>query len=93
MNPKAMLVELERVAAAVDVKVSVESIATSVMRGGLCRVKGQYRVILDKRLAPEERVTTLAESLARFDWAKVEDIPEAVHSLLQYYSHRLLAAS
>ena len=88
MKPKDMLVELEAVAQSVDVKVSYESIASSVMRGGLCKVNGQYRVIIDKRLTPEERVNTLAESLARFDWSKLESTPKAVYSLLHYYAVR-----
>lgn len=88
MKPKDMLTELETVAQSVDVKVSYESIASSVMRGGLCKVKGQYRVIIDKRMAPEERVNTLAESLARFDWNKLAAMPKPVHSLLHYYALR-----
>jgi hypothetical protein len=72
----------------VEVKVSYESIASSVLRGGLCKVKGQFRVIIDKRLTPEERANTLAESLARFDWNKVEAMPKEVHSLLHYYAVR-----
>ena len=88
MKPKDMLTELEAVAQSVDVKVSYESIASSVMRGGLCKVKGQYRVIIDKRLAPEERANTLAESLARFEWDKRDSTPKAVLSLLNYYAAR-----
>lgn len=89
MKPKDMLTELEAAAQALDVKVSYESIASSIMRGGLCRVKGEYRVIIDKRLTPEERVTTLAESLARFDWASIESMQAAAQSLLRYYARRL----
>ncbi len=88
MKPKDMLVELEAVAQSVNVKVSYESIASSMMRGGLCKVKGQYRVIIDKRLNAEERMNTLAESLARFDWASVDGTCKAVRSLLHYYAAR-----
>lgn len=88
MKPKDMLTELEAVAQCVEVKVSYESIASSVLRGGLCKVKGQFRVIIDKRLTAEERANTLAESLARFDWNKVESMPKPVHSLLHYYAVR-----
>ncbi len=88
MKPKDMLTELEAVAQCVEVKVSYESIASSVLRGGLCKVKGQFRVIIDKRLAPDERVTTLAESLARFDWNKMDTMPKEVRSLLHYYAVR-----
>ena len=88
MKPKDMLNELESAASSLGVKVSYESIASSVMRGGLCKVKGQYRVILDKRLTPEERVNTLAESLARFEWAGLTSLAKAARSLLRYYAVR-----
>lgn len=88
MKPKEMLAELESAAQSIDVKVSYESIASSVMRGGLCKVKGQYRVIIDKRLTPEERANTLAESLARFDFSKLENIAKGAKSLLDYYAAR-----
>jgi hypothetical protein len=88
MKPKDMLAELETVAQSLDVKVSYESIASTVLRGGLCKVKGQYRVIVDKRLTPEERVNTVAESLARFDWNSVETMAKEVRSLLHYYAAR-----
>ncbi len=83
-----MLAELETAAQSVDVKVSYESIASTVMRGGLCKVKGQYRVIIDKRLTSEERANTLAESLARFDLSGLETIAKAAQSLLNYYAQR-----
>lgn len=88
MKPKDMLAELEGAARSLGVKVSYESIASSVMRGGLCKVKGQYRVIIDKRLTSEERVNTLAESLARFDWARLESTAKPTRSLLSYYAAR-----
>ena len=88
MKPKDMLAELESAALAIDVKVSYESIASSLMRGGLCKVKGQYRVIIDKRLNPEERANTLAESLARFDFSAVEVMAQESRALLDYYAAR-----
>lgn len=88
MKPKELLTELESAASAIDVKVSYESIASTVMRGGLCKVKGQYRVIIDKRLNAEERANTLAESLARFDTTGVENIGKEARSLLDYYVSR-----
>ena len=88
MKPKDVLAELESAAQSLDVKVSYEAIATSVMRGGLCKVKGQYRIIIDKRLTPEERVNTVAESLARFQWEKLPSMAKEVRSLLHYYTVR-----
>jgi len=54
------------------------------MRGGLCRVKGSYRVIIDKRASDEERVATLAGALATFDTTELE-LPPQVRDLLRMY--------
>jgi hypothetical protein len=60
-----MLEELETVAARLAVKVSYEALAASVGSGGLCRVKGEYRVIIDKRAQTGERIAALAQALGR----------------------------
>ena len=93
MKPKETLAELERAAQHLDVKVSYESIASSLMRGGLCKVKGKYRIIIDKRLTAEERANTLAESLCRFDWQAIKDLAKAASSLLNYYTERRAVAA
>ena len=72
MKADVLLERLEAAAEQLGVKVSYEQIATSVGatalgKGGLCRVKGQFRVIIDKRATASERVTTLATALARFE--------------------------
>jgi len=87
MKPEAMLKELEDAADKLAVKVSYESLAASVRLGGLCRVKGQYRVIIDKRATPEERATTLAEALSRLDTGTLE-MSSPVRQLLDYYAVR-----
>jgi len=60
-----LLSELSQVASELGVKVSFESLSASVGLGGLCRVKGQHRIIVDKRAGTDERIATVAESLAR----------------------------
>jgi hypothetical protein len=74
MKADVLLERLEAAAEQLGVKVSYEQIATSVGatalglgKGGLCRVKGQFRVIIDKRASASERVTTLAHALSRFE--------------------------
>lgn len=64
MKPDVTLSKLEDAATQLGVKVSYEVLGASVGHGGLCRVKGEFRVIIDKRASTEERVTTLAGSLA-----------------------------
>ncbi len=65
MKPEVVLELLESAAEKLKVRVSYEPLQTSVVHGGLCRVKGDYRIIVDKRASAEERVTTLATALAQ----------------------------
>jgi hypothetical protein len=84
MKPEAMLELLEAVAAQLTIKVSYEPLQASVGHGGLCRVKGQYRVIIDKRAVSDERVTTLANALAGFDVDALQ-MPRPVRALLKLH--------
>ena len=65
MKPEVLLELLESAAEQLKIRVSYEPLQTSVVPGGLCRVKGEYRVIVDKRASAEERVSTLAGAIAR----------------------------
>ena len=65
MKPEVVLELLEATAEQLKVRVSYEPLQTSVVHGGLCRVKGEYRIIVDKRASAEERVTTLATALVQ----------------------------
>ena len=67
MKPDVMLQKLEDAATQLRVKVSYEVLGSAIGHGGLCRVKGEYRVIIDKRASTEERCVTLASALARVD--------------------------
>jgi len=87
MTPDAMLKELEDACASLSVQVSYESLAASVGLGGLCRVKGRYRVIIDKRATPQERAATLADSISRLDTSSLELSPK-VRELVDYYALR-----
>ena len=76
-----MLELLETVAARLGVKVSYEAMQAG-SSGGLCRVKGEYRLIVDKKAPLSERVATMAHSLAPLDWAAL-DLPPRVQSRLR----------
>ena len=88
MKPEVMLELLEDAAAQLGIKVSYEPLQTSGiqtgLRGGLCRVKGEYRVIIDKRATDEERVATLASAVASFDTTELVLAPK-VRDLLRTY--------
>jgi hypothetical protein len=72
---------LEELAQKKGIKVSYETLDGSGS-GGLCKVKGQYRVIVDKRATTGERVTVLAQSLSTFELDDVFLAPE-VRDLIQ----------
>jgi hypothetical protein len=84
MKSEVMLELLEAAAEQLDVKVSYEPLTAAVGMGGLCRVKGQYRVIIDKRATASERVATLASALSAFDTAELE-LPDAVREVLRFH--------
>lgn len=66
MKIQDTLAELESVAGKKNIKVSYENIGGELGAGGLCKVKGEHRVIVDKRATDGEKVTVLAQALARF---------------------------
>jgi hypothetical protein len=74
MKPEVLLELLESAAERLTVRVSYEPLQTSVVHGGLCRVKGEYRIIIDKRASAEERVTTLATALAQVAKLTKQDV-------------------
>ncbi|MDC0719493.1 hypothetical protein [Nannocystis bainbridge] len=60
--------ELEQLAGNLGVRVCYESMTgLSQGGGGLCKVRGEWRVIMDKRLKPAERLEVLANGLKSFD--------------------------
>jgi hypothetical protein len=88
MKPEVMLELLESAADQLGIKVSYESLQLSGiqtgMRGGLCKVKGAFRVIIDKRATSEEKMITLATALAGFDTSELE-LPQKVRDVLRTY--------
>lgn len=80
-----MLDELEQAAQQLAAKVSYESLAASVGYGGLCRVKGEYRIIVDKRATPRERVSALAQAISGLDYSKLTLSPK-VREVVQFYA-------
>jgi hypothetical protein len=99
MKPEVMLELLENAAEQLSVKISYETLQTSIvqngLRGGLCRVKGEHRIIVDKRATSEEKLTTVATALATFDTSELELSPK-VREVLRMHEgsgkHRRTAA-
>ncbi len=74
---------LETAATQMGVKVRYEALAASgpTGGGGLCKVRGDWCVIIDKKTAPSERASILADALATMDTDAVE-LPPKVRELL-----------
>ncbi len=71
MSEQQQLTELEELASNLAVRVCYEPMAGLVQGvGGLCRVRGEYRVIIDRRLKSAERIQILAEALRRFEFER-----------------------
>jgi len=81
MKVADQLTELEQVAEKKKIRVSYESIGGELGAGGLCKVKGEHRVIVDRRATDGEKVTVLATALARFDLDDVF-VSEEVRALI-----------
>jgi hypothetical protein len=98
MKPEVLLELLENAADQLGIRVSYEQLQSSVVTGGLCKVKGAYRIIIDKRATSEERVGSLAAALASFPAARLDELalPAKVRELLRLHEpsgkHRRTAA-
>lgn len=91
MKLPEVLAALEDTAKKLSVRVTYEAIGGELGAGGLCKVKGNWRVIIDKRATPSERVSVLATSLARFAWSDLELAPP-VRELLAQVAEKLAPA-
>ena len=60
------LKELEDIAEKKAIRITYESIGGELGAGGLCKLKGQWRCIVDKRATDGEKTTVIATALARF---------------------------
>jgi len=76
---------LETAAQQLGVKVRYENLAAAgpTGGGGLCKVKGEWCVIIDKKTAPSERASILADALATMDTDSIFLPPQARELLAQ----------
>lgn len=68
MKPEQMTEALEQVASQVGVRVRYEVMTGETAgAGGLCKLKGAWTVIIDRRTPVADRAAMLIEALAGFD--------------------------
>jgi len=84
MKPEQMTEALEQVAAQVGVRVRYEAMTGDTAgAGGLCKLKGEWTVIMDRRTPAADRAAMLIEALAGFDTEQVflpPKVREALHA-------------
>ena len=71
---KVTLAELEQAAHSLGVKVTFEDLKTS--KGGSCRILDTRRIIINKHLHVNEKISVLARELGRFE---LNGLPLADH--------------
>jgi hypothetical protein len=76
-----ILAELEEACKHIGIRLTYEALGGELGSGGLCKVKGKWRAIFDKRTTPAERVTLLMPILGRFNLDGVP-LSEPVRELL-----------
>ncbi|HEY0715874.1 MAG TPA: hypothetical protein VGF45_24535 [Polyangia bacterium] len=71
MKPDQLIPILEELATRVGVTVKYEALAQSGVggSGGLCKVRGAWWLLVDKKTTPSERVAILIDALTGFDTA------------------------
>jgi hypothetical protein len=68
MKPEQITEVLEQAAAQVGVRVRYESMTgDSAGAGGLCKIRGEWTVIMDRKATPSDRVAMLVDALSEFD--------------------------
>jgi hypothetical protein len=90
MKPDQLTQAFERAAAELGVTVRYEALAPSGLStgGGLCKVRGEWWVVIDKKTPPADRAVILADALARFDTEALELPREAQELLAQRRASR-----
>ena len=83
MKESALFEDLEKLAGHHKIRITTANLKKYAyyMKGGLCRVRGEYRIILDRHLHLSEKIDVLIEALQNFSMESVPVDP-AVRRLL-----------
>ena len=84
MKPEQIVDALEQAARQVGVRVRYEPLTgESAGAGGLCKIRGEWTVIIDRKAAPSDRAAMLIDALAGFDVDAIYLPPEIRDALTQ----------
>ena len=73
MDEDTLLNQLEELAHSLGIEIRYEPLRreSSFFPGGLCRIKGEYVLILNATATTEDKIQTMAKAVNRFDLSKV----------------------
>ena len=90
MKPEQITLALEQAAAQLGIKVRYELMTgESAGAGGLCKIRGEWTVIIDRKSTPTDRAAMLVDALSGFDVDAIYLPPEVREAVSQ---RRALAA-
>lgn len=96
MKPEQITETLEQAAAHLGIRVRYETMTGDTAgSGGLCKVKGTWCVIIDRKTPAADRVALLVEALASFDTDGVflpPQLREAIAAKREQAAARTVAA-
>ncbi|MFH0729973.1 MAG: hypothetical protein V2B19_26980 [Pseudomonadota bacterium] len=78
MKPEQIFQQLKDLAEKLDIKVSEQSFASASIpvKSGYCKVRGQHRFIIDKKLTFYKKNKILATFLSRYPMEEIYVVPK-----------------
>lgn len=84
MKPEQITEALEQAATQMGVRVRYEPMTgESAGAGGLCKIRGEWTIIIDRKATPSDRAAMLVEALSGFDIDSIYLAPEIREALLK----------
>jgi hypothetical protein len=94
MKPEQIVEVLEQAASQLAVQVRYETMTGDASgSGGLCKIRGNWCVIMDRKTPPAERAATLIDALTGFDTDSVFLPPKVRETLAARRSERKAPAA
>ncbi len=86
MKDEQLLEELEKVATRFDITVRYED---GDFKGGLCRLKNESIIIINKKFLVEQKIAFLARELSTLELDKVYILPKIREHIFEYTSEKI----
>ena len=84
MDPHAQLEDLKSVAQKLSIEIEIKNLQDEEfpIQSGYCKVNGKRLILMDKKLAPEDQIRILMETLQKFDLESIY-VPNWIRETLE----------